>query len=584
VESAPKPNPKFLLSRKEDQHLQDFEFQCSLNKDWLITGEVPNHVIDSGQYQLLVYGDLINPEILVEFKGDLSSLISASKGHFTLLHVDQDKIHVASSLFSFLPVYYSTKKMVIANHWETIKPFSQREVDEDFIIESHLFNYPIDSSTLYIDIKVLDSFTLLSLEDRSMGFDAFIDVSDWFPSQVDTSINLVRLSEQFVQSCQRYFDQEKELITFTSGFDGRTILGTALAQGCSVQTFSMGRMENDDVYNPLSNAQELNIPFEVIDLASEKYLTEFAKSAQSMSIVTGGRNGFLYPHFQYCAAYFQDYPVLLTGYCGSELFRALHIAGAVTSRELVSIFLEKTNDEMMAIIKDSPRLRMLKPEMVERRLPVLMQKLLDLRARRASFRNTNHFFYFFIFKQVFRKVFGFWTQAQFEYLKVRTPFLDGDFIKRLLQSEYAGCNNEFFTHNPLKRYKGQLLYAQILKTLQSPLFKMMTGKNYRPDQLLSLTGQLSIVIPYLKKKWKRKRRIPNIDNLALITGYQRTWPEIAESLDWVQKFYQLDQVKEEVQKMSPTMSESTRDMLFQIASLSLTLKYDEVGGIDRLQE
>jgi hypothetical protein len=201
---------------------------------------------------------------------------------------------------------------------------------------------------------------------------------------------------------------------------------------------------------------------------------------------------------------------------------------------------------------------------------------------RNEFNNTNHFFYYFIFKEVFRKVFGFWTAAQFENIKVRTPFLDISFIQLLLKSAYAGCNNSFFTHNPLKRYKGQLLYAQILKTLHSPLFQMMTGKNYKPSQLLSVQGQFSIVLPYIKKKWRKKKMVPNIDNLGLITGFKQSWKALNPRLDNLSEIYSLDDIQRASREMHPHMSEVERDMLFQIASLSLTLKDDEIVGANRL--
>jgi hypothetical protein len=201
-----------------------------------------------------------------------------------------------------------------------------------------------------------------------------------------------------------------------------------------------------------------------------------------------------------------------------------------------------------------------------------------MRKKRVLFKNTNHFFYYFIFKEVFRKVFGFWTNAQFHHIKVRTPFLDFEFIQLLLRSEYAGCNNEFFTHNPLKRYKGQLLYAQILKNLKSPLFGMMTGKQYRPRQLLTFWGQMSIVLPYLRKRIKKKSAPLNIDNLYLISGFQSSWPEIQPSLLKIKQFYKIEEVTSAIKRMHPTMSEVERDMLFQIASLSLTLFDDEVSS------
>jgi hypothetical protein len=491
-----RPNPKFLLVQKGNSASALNPLQCALNKYWDVLGEEPNHVIALNQAILLVYGDWVNASTVDADTFDLAKFIADLKGHCVVVLVETERVKVASSYFSFLPVYYLQEKKIVSNHWEAIVPFSNQTIDELFVIESHLFNYPLGGSTIYQDVKVLDTFSVLEMNRDVFNFNTMIDIRGWFPAQVDRSIGLEELAEKFISSIEPYFTSQKELITFTSGFDGRTILASALALKKEVYTFSMGRLENDDVYNPKSNAEDLKIPFETIDLVSEKYQSEFLHCAQRMSEISGGRNGFLYPHFYYCTDYFKSHPVMHTGYCGSELFRALHVAGAVTSKELVSIFLEEDKGKLREIVFQSKRLRFIQSKVIERNEAAIWERIDTIRSMRNQFSNTNHFFYYFIFKEVFRKVFGFWTTTQFDNIKVRTPFLDISFIQFLLKSEYAGCNNSFFTHNPLKRYKGQLLYAQILKTLQSPLFQMMTGKNYKPSQLLSFQGQTSIVIPY----------------------------------------------------------------------------------------
>ena len=77
--------------------------------------------------------------------------------------------------------------------------------------------------------------------------------------------------------------------------------------------------------------------------------------------------------------------------------------------------------------------------------------------------SRNQKFYIFVFEEVFRKYFGAEMINQFKYLKNRTPFLDMEFFKAILQTGLAGIHSEFFENNPLKRYKGQVLYAHIIR-------------------------------------------------------------------------------------------------------------------------
>ena len=553
-----KAKAQFTIQHKEVNSEKIYAFCNQHNFIWEVVGDVPNYQQKGNGYQLLIYGDCINPEVFLDLKEDFDNCLQKAKGHFTLVVVYQHQLKIMGSYFSFLPVYYCTSKKAISNSWDLIEQYTNGEVSELFMVESHLFNYPLGNTTLYTDILLLNSFELLSVEE-GFSFECLTQMNNWFHVNVKDEIDLKMLAERFIENIKFYFTSDRELITFTSGFDGRIILANALANDKPVQTFSMGRLENDDVVIPKQNAQDLNIEFDTLDLAGSAYLNKFFESAKKLSKMSGGRNGFLYPHFLYCSKQYNNFETLQTGYCGSELFRALHIAGAVTSQEMVEIFFQEDDDKLFVIdgVKSD-----------------VWRNVQDLRQKKDEFHSTNHFFYSFIFKEVFRKVFGFWTNAQFDNLKVRTPFLDFDFIHMLLKSEFAGCNNDFFTHNPLKRYKGQLLYAQILKELNSPLYHMLTGKKYKPSQLITRSGQLSIVLPYFIKKIRKRKGKINLDNLALITGFKQSWDVIDQCLNVISPYYSLEEVRKAVQDMHPVMSEVERDMLFQIASLCITLQHD----------
>ncbi len=81
--------------------------------------------------------------------------------------------------------------------------------------------------------------------------------------------------------------------------------------------------------------------------------------------------------------------------------------------------------------------------------------------------------------------------VQFSYLKNRTPFLIW-ILSGITGTGSAGIHSDFFEHNPVRRYKGQVLYANIIHKA-FPLFgQIPTDKGYRPDDLLSLSGRIRI--------------------------------------------------------------------------------------------
>jgi hypothetical protein len=54
--------------------------------------------------------------------------------------------------------------------------------------------------------------------------------------------------------------------------------------------------------------------------------------------------------------------------------------------------------------------------------------------------------------------------------------------------------------NPLRRFKGQVLYASVIRKAAPHLGRFVTDKGYSPDDLLSMSGKLRITGIYLRKR------------------------------------------------------------------------------------
>jgi hypothetical protein len=91
----------------------------------------------------MVYGDWINATDDYTVISDVSEFISVVKGHCVFLFIKKDTVQIATSYFSFLPVYYTTDGKFVSNNWEESAKKSDCQLDEMFVIESHLFNYPL---------------------------------------------------------------------------------------------------------------------------------------------------------------------------------------------------------------------------------------------------------------------------------------------------------------------------------------------------------------------------------------------------------------------------------------------------------
>jgi hypothetical protein len=141
-------------------------------------------------------------------------------------------------------------------------------------------------------------------------------------------------------------------------------------------------------------------------------------------------------------------------------------------------------------MEKSPAFRFFKEGSFDEEWRQLKEQIDDLPGFNPKYRSLskNRRFYILVLEEIFRKYFGAEMVNQFKYLRNRTPFLDYNFVRELFRSELAGIHSDFLERNPLKRYKGQLLYSRIISEASPDLGKIVTDKGYRPADLLTIAG------------------------------------------------------------------------------------------------
>lgn len=569
---------QFLITKnKLIVNIEEWHFHKTVNNEYSIfIGERYSDFLKlQDDTEIWAIGDCINFDLLKASNRFSPLLIKSLKGIFYLIVIDNHGFQIYSSHFGLLPVYYSENYLTISNSLELIRktePLSSA-VNKQFILESYLFNYPFKNLTYLNGVLRMDAFKGIVYKQGEIQLVDTDEIESWFPVYPESGRdNLKNLADIFHQQVKHYFSPGNNSITFTSGFDGRAIVSSALKHQVDFHSFSMGRPENDDVYNPMANAASLNIPYYYYDLGGEDYSKYYLELANRISNITGGFNGFLYPHFLYgTLKESANSDVLLTGYCGSELFRALHIQGAVTSAELVAIFVENDDQKLHDKLWNSRKLSFIHKNDFRHDFEALFEEIIDFRKQKSLFKNTNHFFYFYIFKEVFRKVFGSWTVAQFSEMSVRVPFLDYELIRAIIKTDLAGCNNDFFTHNPFKRIKGQLLYAEIIRQGSPQLFELFTGKGYRPSDLMTFAGNMRISLPYFKKKFDKRTKLKSLDNLGLVSNYLFNKEFLKSEVDKL-SFVDKGSYLKATASLHEYTPETIRDLIFQTASLTFINK------------
>lgn len=470
----------------------------------------------------LIIGKETNPEEL--FYKDIHSLIRDMKGFFYIIEINKNNINIFSSLFNILPIFYysDNKEIIISSKAFLIKESIDfnLKLNKRFILEQKLFNYSFFNEAIYKEIRTLPSNSYIHISNNDLNIIKHTKIEEYFTNEPVSWRNTIdEMIDLFFSRVKIYFPDTEFYLTFTGGFDGRTLVACAKKFNKKFKTFSFGASDNTDLTIPLDQSKEIGVDFLPIYLEKEYIEKSFWERGLELLKISDCNSNFLQVHFLHAAKKLsKKTQYIINGMFGSELMRAMHISGQVTSRALVDFFMFENEDKWIKLIRESPTLNFLNRDNFKNEMDALIDDLKVYKTNLDSSLSKNHIFYKFIFEEAFRKFFGTQIVSQMQYVKVRSSFLDFKFISEFLKIELAGANNEFFTHNPLKRYKGQLFYAKIIEKSFKPLLNLKNDKGYKPCDLINPSGILNIAYGYFKKRIKKKFSPPIVDNLRIVSG------------------------------------------------------------------
>jgi hypothetical protein len=483
---------------------------------------------------LYAWGDPIIPEA---FRSDPEKVWSPEdvikniSGHFYYIIRKKgiNEIFLGSSLFSILPVFYyqNQSSIYISSSPELIREFAGDifSFSKSFILEKLLFNHPFADASVYTEIKCLSTNSFLKISKNGVETITHTSIADWFTDSPASGKRVLEtLSELFIDHVNRYLPSEPYYLSFTSGFDGRVLLALSTFYEKKFTAFSFGKEWSEDIVIPTEQSGKLNIEYESFLLNDDHYLKEASDCGREFTLLSHGMGNWARAHYMYTTKKIADKSkYLITGNFGSELFRAFHNPGVMVTPFLFDLINTENSGTVLHSIESRPELRYLRLSEFKQELQALSEHI-NSYFRSKEHLSKNQFLYNYLLEEVFRKYFGAEIIAQSSFLINRTPFLDRIFVMELFKTGYAGVYSDFFEKNPMKRYKGQLLYAYILRSTNETLYNLKTGKGYRPSDLLSPSGRFRIAASYAGKKMNLSK--PVDDPFAVQMVYNRNRQDI----------------------------------------------------------
>ncbi len=467
--------------------------------------------------EFVAWGDPVLACTLAEAKERIASpvdVVNTIRGHyyFLLRTKETGGLYAGNSLFSILPVYYCVtgESVVLSDNAFTLGSHTGNEGPcTRFVLETVLFGYPLFNSTLFNGISLLPSNSFLSVSEGRVIVHKHTAIEDLFEKDpLPWKGAVEETAESFLESVRHYLPGEGYASSLTGGFDGRTLVAAGLALKRKFSAYSFGAEGADDVGIASGLSAAAGIPFINITLNRDYVERESYGCGRDFVMNSSATATFARAHYLFAARRLSEgHDIIVTGNFGSEIFRAPHIAGSVISSNLITLFTEQDPGKAFKAIEESSEFMVLNRDSFRSDWESLKSDIISLPCYNPLYSGLtrNQRFYLFVFGEIFRKYFGAEMVNQFNYIRNRTPFLDIDFLRTIFRSRLAGIHSGFFDHNPFRRYKGQVLYAHIIKNSWPAFGRIPTDKGYAPEDLISFTGKARIALSYAGKRLKRQR-------------------------------------------------------------------------------
>lgn len=429
---------------------------------------------------------------------DGARLFRSVPGHYYWFHRKGNTIECGSSFGGLLPLYYRDRDGrvdIASSAMDIARARGLTADDRSWLLERTLFNYPLFGRTPWKDVRRLPACCKLVVTDEGARVERFFRVEDHFGDGAHYSrADMDELCAVFEQECKLMIPARGFALSFTGGFDGRTLLGAARKLGRpDFTTYGFGAPGESDIVLPETQARALGVPYRAI-LLDDRYVREDALASALAFMDLSGQEGNLgRPHYHYAARLLAgEHTHIVTGNFGSELFRALHAPGEMMTEHLIDVFSSPDDGWRVRLIAAAGSAFAGEAEELADGLAAYLAEVDGL--------TPSQRFYRFVFDELFRKYFGPEIVVQSHFLRNRTPFLSLRFVEAVHRTAWAGVHARLFERDRTRRMKGQAFYAAFLCRADPRLYRMPTNKGYAP---VDVAERWRLPLLAARSLWKR---------------------------------------------------------------------------------
>lgn len=435
------------------------------------------------------------------------------KGNFCIFRINKNtrNLQIVNSQLGLCHVYYyhNSDVMIVSNNLSHFKHLNL-EYNYSAIYQKLMFTYEITDNTSITGVKRLNPGEIINFEGNNIRSTIGVSIKNLFEPVTFEKFNVEKYISLFNSSVSEKAGCDSNInVSFTGGFDGRTIVSSLLNLGLPVNAYSFGKNNGENTRIPLGISKEIGIKYNPVYLESE-YESNYVKDAKKVIYFSDGmsfneRANYIFA-FRRLA---EKSRYVLSGLIGGETLRPVHLRTDYLNENYYQLFY-LNNQNLIDSISQSKLFKESINSINNDSISELKEIVFEKQKKIRIIRNQENGFLYYLFDLMetgFRMYYG--TEIHFErqFCSNLTPFYDIDLLQYLLSTDYVEIFKQAFKPGKIHRWSGQKIYAKIIEQNFKSLNNFAVDRGYPPGYLLNPLKLIFIPYLYYKRKNNRKHYI-----------------------------------------------------------------------------
>jgi len=416
----------------------------------------------------------------------LNNIEKLTNGYIIIYDKILDTISIYNDIFGFYHLFciHNDNDIIVSSDFKFLLNSASRKIDNYALFDILLFNYTLFDRTLIKDIRRLMGGSELIIREN----DCYLNVKYNFAEKYILPDRLHYLSPNdlgdiLVGNISKELDKQLDIqLTMTGGFDSRALLAACSNMGLNFSTFTFGQKGNIEIETTKPFINKYSKEHKIFEL-DNKFINNLPGILKEFIEVNKDNPTILdLPQYSFIKNQLPSLNII-TGFMGGEIMAGQSVGAQVTFTDFAAEMIKAQN------VNDLSGLFDYKISITNIFNPEQINEIKDnyLNTLKPYFHQCHNLNLLrFLINEKYSKFFGTVNKVFKNHSNLIIPFMNVDYLRMLLSSEFSFLKKPPFKQNPLRNLKYKISYAKMIKYLKPELGTTKFDRLYKLNDLTNV--------------------------------------------------------------------------------------------------